>query len=104
MSESIWQRKAHVGPNRRNDFRIPCDGRATIDVLTLQPRNSVQARVLDVNTSGVMLALPFALAPGTLIRIKMTEATADAEVRYCTHEGDEYHVGVRVEEIISKAN
>jgi hypothetical protein len=40
-----------------------------------------------------MLSVPFALNPGTLIRIKMTEAKADAEVRYCTHEGLEYHIG-----------
>jgi len=66
------------------------------------PRKSVPVRVIDVSTSGVMLALPFAVTVGALIRIKMTGGDADGEVRYCTREGDEYHVGVSVEEITSK--
>jgi hypothetical protein len=62
----------------------------------------VQVRILDASTSGLMLAIPFPLAPGALIRIKMTGAVADAEVRYCICEGSEYHVGVKVEEIVPK--
>lgn len=102
MTVSMWQSKANLAQNRRADFRIPCRGTAVIDVLRPNPKSSVQARVLDVSTSGLMLALPFPLAPGALISIRMTDATADATVTYCTHEGDEYRVGVRVEEIISK--
>jgi hypothetical protein len=49
-----------------------------------------------------MLSLPFPLATGALIRIEMTDAIAKAEVRYCTCEGSEYHVGVKVEEIVPK--
>jgi hypothetical protein len=100
MALSPWPRKAHVGRNRRSDFRTFCTGATVIDVLSPQPRSSVQARVLDVGTSGLMLSIPFALAPGALIRIKMTGAVANAEVRYCTCEGSEYHVGVKVEEIV----
>jgi hypothetical protein len=100
----MWQRKAHVGQNRRGDFRSACKAATLIDILTPNPRNSVSVRVIDVSTSGVMLAVPFALAPGTLIRIKMTDAAADGEVRYCTREGDEYHVGVHVEEVVSKGS
>ena len=102
MAESMWQRTAHVGQNRRRDFRSLCSAATAIDILMPNPRNSVPVRVFDVSTSGVMLALTFPLAPGTLIRIKMTDAAAEGEVRYCTHEGDEYHVGVRVEEIRPK--
>src|SRR5579864_8833239 len=100
MALSMWPRKAHVGEDRRGDFRTLCAGVAVIDVLTPQPRASVQARVVDVGTSGLMLSLPFPLAPGAMIRIKMTGAVADAEVRYCTREGSEYRVGVKVEEIV----
>jgi hypothetical protein len=102
MAESIWLRKAHVGPDRRSDSRSICAGATVIDVLNPQPRSSVQAHILDVATSSLKLSLPFFLSPGSLIRIHMTDSVADAEVRYCTCEGSEYHVGVKVEEIVPK--
>jgi hypothetical protein len=100
MALSMWPRKAHVGRNRRSDLRTFCVGTTVIDVLSPRPRRSAEVRVLDVSTSGLMLAVPFPLAPGALIRIKMTGAVADAEVRYCICEGSEYHIGVKVEEIV----
>jgi len=63
----------------------------------------MEAGVLDVSTSGLMLSIPFPLPSGTHIRIKMTDAVACAEVRHCTCEGSEYHIGVTVEEIVPKA-
>jgi PilZ domain-containing protein len=102
MALSMWPRKAHVAQNRRADFRTFCVGATVIDILSPQPRSSVQVHVLDVSASGLMLSLPFPLAPGALIRIEMTDAIAKAEVRYCTCEGSEYHVGVKVDEIIPK--
>lgn len=100
MPLPMWQRKAHVGKNRRSDFRTFCAGDTVIDVLSPQPRSSVKARVLDGSTSGLMLSIPFPVTPGALIRIKMTGAVADAEVRHCTCEGSEYHIGVKVEQIV----
>ena len=102
MALSLWPRKAHVGPDRRGDSRTLCAGEALIDVLAPHPRSSVEARVRDVGTSGLMLILPFPLPPGAIIRIRMTDAVADAEVRYCTRQGSEYHVGVKVEEIVAQ--
>jgi hypothetical protein len=103
MPESMWLRKAHVGKDRRNDIRVPCDGTTVIDVLSPQPQSSVQARVIEVSASGLKLSLPIFLSPGALIRIKMTNAVADAEVRCCTCEGSEYHIGVTVEEVVPKS-
>lgn len=102
MAESMWQRTAHVGKNRRDDFRSLCREATVIDILSPITRHNVQVRVLDVSSSGLMLALGFPVVPGTLLRIKMTDAAAEGEVRYCTREGDEYRVGVRIEEIFSK--
>jgi len=46
------------------------------------------------------LSVPFFVSPGSLVRIHMTESHANAEVRYCTREGSDYYVGVKVEEVI----
>lgn len=103
MSVSTWQRKPHLGlQDRRSDDRFPCEGETVIDVLSPQARNDVQARILDAGTASLKLSIPFFLSPGSLIRIHMTESVAYAEVRYCTCEGAEYHVGVKVEEVAPK--
>ena len=100
--QSFWVRKGHLGPNRRTDFRIACADATVIDVLSPRPQSSVQVRVLDVDSSGLKLALPSPLAAGALIRIHMTDAIANAEVRHCISEGTEFHVGVLIQEIFPK--
>ena len=102
MALSNWQRKGHVGLERRDDFRAICTGETIIDVLSPQPRSSVHAHILDVGTSSLKLSIPFFLSPGSLLRIHLSDAIAEAEVRHCTCEASEYHIGVRVEEIVPK--
>ena len=96
-------RKAHFGRvDRRGDGRVICEGDAVIDVLSPQAKNAVQARILDVGESSLKLSLPFFLSPGSLIRIHMTNSVAYGEARYCTCEGAEYYVGVKIEEVAPK--
>jgi len=100
MAVSNWLRKGHLGSDRRNDYRTICTGNTVIDVLSPRPQQAVQARILDVGTSSLKLSLPFFVSPGSLLRIHMTDSVAEAEVRHCTCEASEYHVGVMVIEII----
>ena len=102
MAVSKWLRKGHVGPDRRSDCRTICNGETVIDVLSPRPQPSVPASIIDVGTSSLKLRLPFFVSPGSLIRIYLTEFIADAEVRHCTCEDSEYHVGVNVVEIVPK--
>ena len=99
-------RKAHFGRiDRRNDSRIPCKGDTVIDVLSPQARSSVQARIIDVSESSLKLSLPFHVSPGSLLRIHMSEGgVAHGEARYCTSEGAEYHVGVKIDEVAPKSD
>ena len=102
MAVSKWLRKGHVGADRRNDFRTICTGETVIDVLSPRPQPSVQARILDVGASSLKLSVPCFVSPGSLVRIHLTEFVAEAEVRHCTCEDSEYHVGVNVVEIVPK--
>src|SRR5690348_10139919 len=103
MSVSTWQRKPYLGKqDRRNECRFSCEGETIIDVLSPHPKNDVQARVIDAGTASLKMSIPFFLSPGALIRIHMTDSVAHAEVRYCTSEGSEYHVGLRIEEVSPK--
>jgi hypothetical protein len=102
MAVSKWLRKGHVGPDRRSDARAICIGDTIIDVLSPRPQASVRARIIDVGTSSLRLSLPCFVSPGSLLRIHLTGFVADAEVRHCTCEASEYHVGVTVVEIVPK--
>jgi len=102
MAVSKWLRKGHVGEDRRSDIRTICTGETVIDVLSPSPQPSVPARILDVGTSSLKLSVPNFVSPGSLVRIHLTEFVADAEVRHCTCEDSEYHVGISVVEIVPK--
>ena len=102
MAASKWLRKGHVGPDRRSDCRTICGGETVIDVLSPRPQPSVKARILDVGTSSLKLSVPCFVSPGSLVRIHLTEFVADGEVRHCTCEDSEYHVGVNVVELVPK--
>lgn len=102
MAVSKWLRKGHLGPDRRSDCRTICTGDTVIDVLSPRPQPALQARILDVGTSSVKLSVPCFVSPGSLVRIHLTECVADAEVRHCTCEDSEYHLGVTVVEIVPK--
>jgi len=102
MAESKWVRKIHIGKDRRNHCRQISAGETVIDVLSPRPQSSLQARILDVGVSSLKLSVPCFLSPGSLLRIHLTEFAAVAEVRHCTRENSEYHVGVTVVEIVPK--
>ena len=105
MAIETSSRKAHFGRmDRRVEGRIACEGDTVIDVLSPQPKNGVQARIIDVGEASLKLSVPFFLSPGSLLRIHMTESVAYGEARYCTSEGAEYYVGVRIDEVAPKSN
>jgi hypothetical protein len=66
----------------------------------LQPVGpSTQIRVLDISRSGLKISVPEPLAPGTVIQIHMKAAVAFAEVRFCAPQGEEFHAGVRFQDV-----
>ena len=90
--------------DRRVEGRIACEGDTVVDILSPQPKSSVKARIIDVGEASLRLSVPFHVSPGALLRIHMTESTAYGEARYCTCEGAEYYIGVRIDEVVPKSN
>src|ERR1700693_2187440 len=105
MAAPTSSRRAHFGRiDRRSDGRNACEGAAVIDVLSPKPRSGVQARIIDVGEASLKLSISFFLSPGSLLRIHMTDSVAYGEARYCTAEGAEYYVGVKIEEVAPKSS
>ena len=86
--------------DRRADSRVACEGTASMDVLSPKPRRGVPVNVINIGEASLKLSVPFFVSPGSLVRINMTESHANAEVRYCTREGSDYYVGLKVEDVI----
>lgn len=102
MKASQWTRRPHFGrQDRRSEARDDCAGSAVVDVLAPQPRRAVPVDVIDVGGGGLKLKVPLFITPGSILRLHLTDAVAQAEVKYCSCEGAEFHVGVRIEEISS---
>jgi PilZ domain len=102
MDASLWSRRPHLGlHNRRNESREHCTGDVVIDILAPHPRRGVSAKVADVGDGGLKLKVPFFLTPGSILRLHLTHAVAQAEVKYCSCESAGFHVGVAVEEVSS---
>jgi hypothetical protein len=78
--------------------RIAIDEPARMKVLQPLGTNT-EIRVLDVSRTGLKISMPELLPPGTVIQIHMKAAIAFAEVRYSAPCGDEYHAGVRFQDV-----
>ncbi|HUA84201.1 MAG TPA: hypothetical protein VMB85_10110 [Bryobacteraceae bacterium] len=104
MNNSQWSRRPHYGcRERRAESRDRCQGAVILDVLAPHPRRAVSADVVDVGSGGLRLTVPFFVTPGSILRIHLSEAVVQAEVKYCSCEARKYHVGVGVEEICGGA-
>jgi len=84
---------------RRKELRYPTDGWAKVVVPFLPEPQIVSAHVVDVSRGGMRLKLQAPLEPGTLLQIEMKSVLATGEVRYCRPDGNEYSVGIQLDEV-----
>ena len=58
-------------------------------------------RVLDVSRNGLRLSTDTQLLRGTLVQIYIKNIVAMGEVRHCVRIGDEYHAGIRLDDVLA---
>lgn len=86
--------------DRRTDVRHPSDQPATIKFLNpVQSSADVSARVLEISRGGLKLRVNRPLMPGTLVQIRFGGKLLMGEVRHCDPAGDEYHAGIRLQDV-----
>jgi len=85
---------------RRADPRQPAEQPATIKLLNpLHTSERISATVVDISKGGLRLRLDQSLMPGMLVQIRLGEKLLLGEIRYCTPAGDEFHAGVRLQDV-----
>jgi PilZ domain len=89
------------GNERRCQERIQMTGPIRIKVLN--PMSSTapsgHAQLVDRSDKGLKVRVPRFITPGAVVQMRLKEAFALGEVRYCLPYGPEFHVGVRLLEL-----
>lgn len=93
-----------VEENRRIEARFSTDERAKMRVLRpLGPPGS-EVRVLDISRGGLKLLVQEILQPGMLVQVRLKNAIALAEVRYCVPAHSGYYAGVKLQDVFWTRN
>jgi hypothetical protein len=93
---------SYSGFERRSEPRISTDDPASMQVLhpLLDGRSTI--RVLDVSRKGLKLCCLTHMQRGTLVQVFMNNLVAMGEVRHCKQIGDEFHVGVQLDDVLPR--
>jgi hypothetical protein len=91
---------SYAGLERRREPRIPTDDAASMQVLNPLLDGRFAIRVLDVSRNGLKLSTLTYLQRGTLVQVYIRNIVALGEVRHCVKIGDEFHAGVRLDDVL----
>jgi hypothetical protein len=81
--------------NDRNPTQFP------VRVTELQnPASSSAAQVSDISEYGVCVNLPFAITPGSAVRLNMMDSVMFGFVAYSEREGPLFRTGVEIEQVL----
>ncbi len=83
----------------RRQLRFKSDMQAKVTNLD-GPGVPTTARLLDVSTHGVGLALTCELAPGTAVKVEWGSTVLLGEIVYCEPRNSEFIAGLEVEDAI----
>jgi hypothetical protein len=92
---------SYAGLERRREPRISTDDAASMQVLNPLMDGRVAIRVLDVSRNGLKLSTLAHLQRGTLVQVYIRNIVAMGEVRHCVKIGDEFHAGVRLDDVLA---
>jgi len=90
------------GADRRKEPRFSTHGLAKVSAPCLPAPHAFIASVLDVSRSGMHLKLREPLEPGTWVQIETNTIVATGEVRHCRKDGEQYSLGVLLDEVADK--
>jgi len=94
--------RLQAGDNeKRREHRIPAADPASMKMIYPTAADRVAIKVVDVSSRGLKLCVPQFVAPGVVFQILLKGLIVTAEVRYCLPVGDEFHVGVKIQDVFS---
>jgi hypothetical protein len=86
---------------KRREPRIPVVYPASMKMIYPSQTDRVAIKVVDVSGGGLKLCVPEFVAPGVVFQILLKGLILTAEVRYCFSVGNDFHVGVAIQDMFS---
>jgi hypothetical protein len=83
---------------RRKDVRALLNAPLSLRVLDSSAR-FLEGQLVNVSTKGLKLQVPEALDPGVTVQVRLGSKIIMAEVRYCVAHGQQFHVGVEIQDV-----
>jgi hypothetical protein len=90
--------QGHAIPERRTDARAALSAPLSLRVLDPSAR-LLEGQLLNVSTRGLKVQVPEALEPGVMVQVRLGGKIIMAEVRYCQAHGQEFQLGVRIQDV-----
>jgi len=86
----------YTGIERRKEPRFVTCSEARLQVMHPPLGEHLNVTVLDVSRSGMRLHVPFAISPGSIVRLEIENDVVWAEVRSSNQIGNRFYVGVQL--------
>jgi len=85
---------------RRQEPRFPTDEIVSVQELNPFSPERFDGALLNVSRGGIGFRTGRLLEAGGLLKVRLKSVIAFGEVRYCAKIGDEFHVGVKLSEVV----
>jgi len=94
LSEQVWS----ASQEQRGETRTVVDQVASFKLLDPVTSTSPpqQARIIETSENGMKLRVKRLMLPRTLIQVRMQDKVVLGVVKYCTEDGGDFQVGVRL--------
>jgi len=87
------------GPEKRKNPRVTTDDAALLTVLQPERSARVKIRVIEASKDGMKLLIPHQVITGSIVQIHVRDLFIMAEVRYCIPKAQEFHAGVKIQDV-----
>lgn len=98
----IPRRSSDDGQERRSEVRQSVNQPASLKELLPYVAQRREVQVLEISKSGLKLHVSRQIDPGTLVQIRLEDMIVTGEVRYWVSAGDEFQVGIQIQDAFSR--
>jgi hypothetical protein len=88
--------------DRRSGVRYPANEPASLTHINPAAPGRFPVLICDVSEKGMQLRVPEYICPGTVVQARLPRLIVTAEVRHCGRVGEQFRIGVKVLELLSR--
>ena len=85
-----------ISAERRAEFRFKTSCAAKMRILNQSTFSSIDVTIVNASRSGIRVAIPAHVTPGSIVRVTFGKSILIGEVRNCRVEGDSFYAGLFV--------